>query len=63
MKPGAGSSAHVRMFFQDSGRILHRHLIVGERHHARLQLKMKRMQGRMPKRSLLVCDRHDRAPQ
>ena len=43
-------AARVVMFGQDSGRILHRHLVAGERHHAGAEREMKRMKRRARER-------------
>ncbi len=40
----AGGGAGLQMFLHDAGRILHRHVIAGEGHHAGAERQMQRMQ-------------------
>ena len=41
-----GGSARVQVLFQNASRVLHRHLVAGERHHLGAELHMQRMKRR-----------------
>ena len=48
----------VLMLLQDAGRILHRHLVAREGHHARPELHMERVKGRSLQLGSLAHGRH-----
>ena len=55
----AGRRARVQMFGQNTGRIMHRHVVTGEGHHARASRAVKRVQRRGQKTiGNLVSRRH-----
>ena len=54
----AGGTSDMQMFPQHTGRILHRHLIAGERHHLAAARQMQGVQGSSPQFGLLVARQH-----
>ena len=49
-QPGGG--ARVQVLGEDAGRILHRHVVAGERRHARAELDMQRVERRRSEGSM-----------
>src|SRR6478752_10877832 len=54
----AGGTSDMQMFPQYAGRILHRHLIAGERHHLAAARQMQGVQGSSAQFGLLVARKH-----
>ena len=58
----SGGSAGMQMLLQHAGRVLHRHLVAGERHHLAAARDMQRVKRRTPQRIVAESRSKHRGP-